>query len=69
MNHRIEIKTAVPLNNEEIVKWTEEAAFFNWLNRTRYAQPGNELDDWLSAEKELQESLLADPLFSKARSA
>lgn len=68
MEHGVEIKNAFPVSPEETIKRTEEAAYFAWLNRGRYAQPGNEVNDWLSAEKELRESLLSDPLFSKASS-
>jgi Protein of unknown function (DUF2934) len=40
--------------DEEAAKLIEEAAYHNWLDRGRYAQPGNELDDWLEAEKRVR---------------
>jgi len=32
----------------------EEAAYYSWLDRGRYAQAGDELNDWLEAEKKLK---------------
>jgi hypothetical protein len=29
----------------------EETAYYTWLNRERYAQTGDELGDWIEAEK------------------
>jgi len=31
----------------------EEAAYYSWLDRGRYAQAGDELNDWLEAERKL----------------
>lgn len=31
----------------------EVAAYYNWLNRGRYAQAGDELTDWIEAEKKV----------------
>jgi len=31
----------------------EEAAYYSWLDRGRNAQAGDELNDWLEAEKKL----------------
>lgn len=57
MTHLTMIQTAPLPTAEETTKKVEEAAYYSWLNRGRYAQPGNELEDWLLAEKELQNSL------------
>ena len=35
----------------------EEAAYYSWLNRERYAQVGDELNDWIEAEKEVLKGL------------
>jgi hypothetical protein len=52
----------------------EEAAYYSWLNRGRYAQAGDELNDWIEAEKEVQNKLqntqtrsleIVEPLHSK----
>lgn len=52
----------------------EEAAYYSWLNRGRYAQAGNELNDWIGAEKEVKNKLqttqtksleIVEPLHSK----
>jgi hypothetical protein len=50
------LKPAPPPTAAEIAKKIEEAAYYSWLNRGRYAQPGNELDDWFVAERELRDS-------------
>jgi hypothetical protein len=52
MTHSAMIKTSPPLTQVEITKKIEEAAYYGWLNRGRYAQPGNELEDWFVAERE-----------------
>lgn len=57
MIHLTMIKPAPLPTPEEITKKIEEAAYYTWLDRGRYAQPGNELDDWFEAEKELRDSL------------
>lgn len=69
MSDRTETEPVIFPNAEEIEKRTKEAAYFRWLSRGRYAQPWNEVNDWLTAEKEFQESLLADPLFPKTKQA
>ncbi len=46
----------VPLSiHEETAKQIEEAAYYSWLNRGRYAQPGDELSDWIEGEKEVRD--------------
>ncbi len=40
--------------DEEAMNLIEENAYHNWLERRRYAQPGNELNDWLEAEKKVR---------------
>jgi hypothetical protein len=59
MAHLAMIKTAPLPTAQEMAKKIEEAAYYSWLNRGRYAQPGNELDDWFVAERELRDSLKA----------
>lgn len=34
-------------------KLIEEAAYYGWLDRERYAQKGDEFEDWTRAEKEV----------------
>jgi len=50
-------KSVPSLTASETTKKIEEAAYYSWLNRGRYAQAGNELDDWAQGENEVQESL------------
>lgn len=59
MPHLTMIKTAPLPTAEETTKKIEETAYYSWLNRGRYALPGNELDDWFEAEKEFRDSLKA----------
>jgi len=40
--------------DEEATNLIKETAYHNWLERARYAQPGNELNDWLEAEKKVR---------------
>ena len=51
------VKSVPPLTASETTKKIEEAAYYSWLNRGRYAQAGDELHDWAEGEKEVQESL------------
>ncbi len=46
--------TLLPLIDEEATILIEETAYHNWLDRGRYSQPGNELDDWLKAENQVR---------------
>jgi len=50
------VKSDPSLAASETTKKIEEAAYYCWLNRGRYAQEGNELHDWAQGEKEIQES-------------
>ncbi len=43
---------------DEIKKNIEDAAFYSWLNRGRYAQVGDELSDWIDAEKKVRAASL-----------
>jgi hypothetical protein len=52
-------KTAQPQTPEETTNLIEEAAYYKWLDRGRYAQPGDELNDWIEAEKEFRDSFTA----------
>lgn len=54
MTRDISMTTHLPPIDEEATILIEEAAYHNWLERGRYAQPGNELEDWLKAEKEVR---------------
>jgi hypothetical protein len=40
--------------DDETTRQIEEAAYYSWLNRGRYAQAGNELNDWIDGEKEVR---------------
>jgi|GEM_PF-2451386 len=51
------IQPAPPITDVESARHVEEAAYFSWLNRGRYAQPGDELNDWIEAEKQVRNSL------------
>jgi hypothetical protein len=53
------IRTAQPPTADEAIKRIEEVAYYKWLDRGRYAQPGDELNDWIEAEKEFHDSLPA----------
>lgn len=55
MTRDISRTTLPPPLDEEAMTLIEEAAYHNWLERGRYAQPGNELEDWLKAEKEVRD--------------
>ncbi len=39
---------------EDLKKNIEEAAYYSWLNRKRYAQAGDELSDWVESEKKVR---------------
>jgi hypothetical protein len=41
--------------NGETRKQIEETAYYSFLNRECYALPGDEMNDWISAEKEVKE--------------
>ena len=47
------IKTNPFPMTEETSKRIETAAYFGWLDRERYAQAGDEFEDWIRAEKEV----------------
>jgi hypothetical protein len=47
------IKTEPTPTADGVLNKIEEAAYYSWLNRGRYAQPGDELNDWIEAEKEV----------------
>jgi hypothetical protein len=50
-----DILKAPPLSvGDETTKQIEETAYYSWLNRIRYAQVGDQLDDWIEAEKEVR---------------
>jgi hypothetical protein len=55
------IKTSPPPSTDEKTKQIEEVAYYKWLDRGRYAQPGDELNDWFEAEKEFRDSLQSSP--------
>jgi hypothetical protein len=57
MTHSTMVQTAPAPTSQESATRIEEAAYYSWLNRGRNAQPGDELNDWLFAEKELRDSL------------
>ena len=40
-----------------IMKQIQEAAYFCFLDRTHYAQAGNQLCDWVEAENKVREKL------------
>jgi hypothetical protein len=63
------IKTAPLSTRDETTKQIEEAAYFSWLNRGRYAQVGDELNDWIEAEKEVRDSLKVKRSAPKPESA
>jgi hypothetical protein len=42
---------------DETQQSIEEAAYYIGLNRRNYSQPGDELSDWLEAEKKIKEDL------------
>ena len=51
------VQAAPAPTDVESTRHIEEAAYYSWLNRGRYAQPGNELNDWIEAEKQVLDSL------------
>lgn len=51
------VQPAFAPTDVESARHIEEAAYFSWLNRGRYAQPGDELNDWIEAEKQVRNSL------------
>ena len=57
MTHKNIIQIAPPPSEVESTRHIEEAAYYSWLNRGRYAQPGDELNDWIEAEKQVLDSL------------
>jgi hypothetical protein len=42
---------------DESKQSTEEAAYYAGMKRNQYAHPGDELNDWLEAEKAIRENL------------
>ena len=44
-------KTSPVTTAEETSKQVEEAAYYSYLNRGRLEQAGDDLTDWLEAEK------------------
>jgi hypothetical protein len=59
-------KTEPTPTADGVLNKIEEAAYYSWLNRARYAQPGDELNDWIDAEKEvLNKTQKAQPLNEK----
>jgi len=48
------IKTAPVTTAEETSKQVEEAAYYSYLNRGRLEQAGDDLTDWLEAEKNIR---------------
>ena len=50
-------KTVLNPTGDGITKQIEETAYYSWLNRERYAQAGNELGDWIEAEKTVRNNL------------
>ena len=42
---------------DKSIKNIKEAAYYTWLKRGQYAQPGNETNDWMEAEKEVRDRL------------
>jgi hypothetical protein len=59
MTSTIMTETAQPQTAAGTTNRIEEAAYYKWLDRGRYAQPGDELNDWIEAEKEFQDNLTA----------
>ena len=47
----------VTLTETEITQKIEQAAYYCYLNRERYAQEGDKSCDWAEAEKEVWENL------------
>jgi hypothetical protein len=47
----------VALTETEITQQIEQAAYYCYLNRERYAQAGDKMCDWAEAEKEVWDSL------------
>ena len=41
---------------DETTQMIEEAAYYIGLDRGRYSQPGDELNDWFEAEKAVREN-------------
>ena len=57
------IKTEPTPTADGVLNKIEEAAYYNWLNRGRRAQAGDELNDWIEAENEMLKKLKkAQPL-------
>ena len=44
-------------DNDESKQSIEEAAYYIGMNRNQYSHPGDELNDWLEAEKAVKENL------------
>lgn len=55
------VKTASYRTNDETAKKIEEAAYYCFLNRERYAHEGNDLTDWFEAEKEIRGNFQVGP--------
>lgn len=52
-NSRIPITASIE-SIEKTKSRVEEAAYYTWLSRSRYAQPGDEMSDWIEAERSAQ---------------
>jgi hypothetical protein len=48
------VKIAPSPTEDESRKQIAEAAYYSFLDRGRYAQPGDEINDWIVAEKEIK---------------
>jgi hypothetical protein len=46
-----------PEDIDESKQSIEEAAYYIGMKRNQYGHPGNELDDWLEAERAVKENL------------
>ena len=53
MANKKTIKSPPLPTREQLTKHIEEAAYYSWLNRGRCSQVGDELNDWIAAEKEV----------------
>jgi hypothetical protein len=60
MANKKTVKTALFPTEGETRKRIEEAAYYSFLNRGRYAQLGNEMNDWIEAEREVIGNALAE---------
>lgn len=56
IRQKILLKTPFPTDDETAEK-IEEAAYYCFLNRTRYAHQGDALTDWIEAEKGIRAGL------------